>query len=51
MDSEWSFSLDFLRRLSPDANTRIKTDIKVLNLLPSLPLAFVISALWTALVG
>ena len=31
--------------------SRIKTDIKVLNLLPSLPLAFVISALWTALVG
>ena len=30
---------------------RIKTDIKVLNLLPGLPLAFVISALWTALVG
>ena len=31
--------------------SRIKSDIKVLNLLPSLPLAFVISALWTALVG
>ena len=31
--------------------SRMKTDIKVLNLLPSLPLAFVISALWTALVG
>jgi len=31
--------------------SRIKTDIKVLNLLPSLPLAFVISALWTALIG
>lgn len=31
--------------------SRIKTDIKVLNLLPGLPLAFVISALWTALVG
>ena len=31
--------------------SRIKTDIKVLNLLPSLPLAFIISALWTALVG
>ena len=31
--------------------SRIKTDIKVLNLLPALPLAFVISALWTALVG
>ncbi len=30
--------------------SRIKTDIKVLNLLPGLPLAFVISALWTALV-
>ena len=31
--------------------SRIKTDIKVLNLLPSLPLAFVLSALWTALIG
>ncbi|MCR5826183.1 MAG: DUF554 domain-containing protein [Oscillospiraceae bacterium] len=31
--------------------SRIKTDIKVLNLLPGLPLAFVISALWTALAG
>lgn len=31
--------------------TRIKTDIKVLNLLPSLPLAFLFSALWTALLG
>lgn len=31
--------------------SRIKTDIKVLNLLPSLPLAFLVSALWTALVG
>lgn len=31
--------------------SRIKTDIKVLNLLPSLPLAFVISAAWRALVG
>lgn len=31
--------------------SRIKTDIKVLNLLPSLPFAFIISALWTALVG
>ena len=31
--------------------TRIKTDIKVLNLLPSLPLAFLFSALWTALIG
>lgn len=30
---------------------RIKTDIKALNLLPGLPLAFVISALWTALVS
>ncbi|MBE6909981.1 MAG: DUF554 domain-containing protein [Ruminococcaceae bacterium] len=30
---------------------KIKTDIQVLNLLPGLPLAFVISALWTALVG
>ena len=31
--------------------SHIKTDIKVLNLLPSLPLAFVISALWTAFIG
>lgn len=31
--------------------SRIKKDIRVLNLLPSLPLAFVISALWTALAG
>ena len=31
--------------------TRIKTDIKVLNLLPALPLAFLFSALWTALLG
>ena len=31
--------------------TRIKTDIKVLNLLPALPLAFLFSALWTAFIG
>ena len=31
--------------------TRIKTDIRVLNLLPSLPLAFLFSALWTAFIG
>ena len=31
--------------------SKIKTDIKVLNLLPSLPLAFAVSALWTAVVG
>ena len=31
--------------------TRIKTDIRVLNLLPALPLAFLFSALWTAFVG
>ena len=31
--------------------SRIKTDIKVLNLLPGLLLSFLISALWTALVG
>ncbi len=30
---------------------RIKTDIKVLNLLPGLILAFFVSAAWTALVG
>ena len=30
---------------------RIKTDIQVLNLLPGLPLAFLVSALWAALVG
>ncbi len=30
--------------------SRIKTDIRVLDLLPSLPLSFVISALWTALI-
>ena len=31
--------------------TRIKTDIPVLNLLPSLPLSFVVSGLWTAYIG
>ena len=31
--------------------TKIKTDIKVLNLLPGLILAFVISGLWTRLIG
>ena len=31
--------------------TRIKTDIRVINLLPSLPLVFLFSALWTAFVG
>ncbi len=31
--------------------SRIKTDIPVLNLMPALPLAFVISGLWTALIG
>ncbi len=31
--------------------TRIKTDIPVLDLLPALPLAFVISGLWTACIG
>ena len=31
--------------------TRIKTDIRVINLLPSLPLVFLFSALWAALVG
>lgn len=31
--------------------TRIKTDMKVLNLLPGLILAFFISAAWTALIG
>lgn len=31
--------------------TKIKTDISILNLLPALPLSFLISALWTALVG
>ena len=31
--------------------TRIKTDIKVLNLLPALSLAFLFSALWTAFIG
>ena len=30
--------------------TRIKTDIRIINLLPSLPLVFLFSALWTALV-
>ena len=31
--------------------TKIKTDISILNLLPALPLSFLISALWTVLVG
>lgn len=31
--------------------TRIKTDIRVINLLPSLPLVFLFSALWTAWLG
>ena len=31
--------------------TRIKTDIRIINLLPSLPLAYLLSALWTALIG
>lgn len=31
--------------------TRIKTDIRIINLLPSLPLVFLFSALWTALLG
>ena len=31
--------------------SRIKTDLPVLNLLPALPLAFVISGLWTAFIG
>lgn len=31
--------------------TRIKADIRVLNLLPALPLAFLFSALWTAFIG
>ncbi len=31
--------------------TKIKTDIKVLNLLPGLILAFVVSGLWTRLIG
>ena len=31
--------------------TRIKTDIRIINLLPSLPLVFLFSALWTALAG
>ena len=31
--------------------TKIKTDIKVLNLLPALILAFFLSAAWTALIG
>ena len=31
--------------------TRIKTDIRIINLLPSLPLVFLFSALWTALIG
>ena len=30
---------------------RIKTDIKVLDLLPSLPLAFIVSGLWTTFIG
>ena len=31
--------------------TRIKTDIRIINLLPSLPLVFVFSALWAAFIG
>ena len=31
--------------------TRIKTDIRIINLLPSLPLVFLFSALWTAFIG
>ena len=31
--------------------TRIKTDIRIINLLPSLPLVFVFSALWKAFAG
>jgi len=31
--------------------TKIKTDIKVLNLLPALILSFIVSALWTAFTG
>ena len=31
--------------------TRIKTDFRVINLLPSLPLVFLFSALWAALIG
>ena len=31
--------------------TRIKTDIRILNLLPSLPLVFLFSALWAACIG
>ena len=31
--------------------TRIKTDIRIINLLPSLPLVFLFSALWAALIG
>ena len=31
--------------------TRIKTDIRVINLLPSLPLVFIFSALWAALLS
>ena len=31
--------------------TRIKTDIRIINLLPSLPLIFLFSALWAAFIG
>ena len=31
--------------------TRIKTDIRIINLLPSLPLVFLFSALWAAFIG
>ena len=31
--------------------TRIKTDIRIINLLPSLPLAFLFSGLWAAFLG